>query len=137
MSPRRLPRSHPLRVVIVEDSPLIRDRIADAPSDIPNLVISGCAETQDEAPALLRARAWDAVLLDLQLREGSGIAVLEQLAALGRLDTATTIVFTNYNFPQYRSRMLDLGADFFRQIARVSSCTRSARRVGGTHGLTR
>ena len=59
-------------MVIVEDSAIIRARLTETLSEIPNVEIVGQAETEADALALLRAGQWDAVVLDLQLKEGTG-----------------------------------------------------------------
>ena len=102
-----------LRVVIVEDSAIIRARLSESLSEIRNLAIVGHADSESEALALLRAGQWDAVVLDLQLKEGTGLGVLKKLAPESRPANAKVIVFTNYAFPQYRDRSLSLGADYF------------------------
>ena len=106
------------RVVIVEDSPIIRARLAETLSEIPNLEIIGQAESESDALALLGGGGWDAVVLDLQLKEGTGLGVLKKLKQGGRPSNTKVIVFTNYAFPQYRDRSLSLGADFFFDKAR-------------------
>ena len=102
-----------LRVVLVEDSPRIRARIAESLSEMPNVCIAGEAETEREAIALLERGGWDAVVLDLQLKQGTGISVLKALRTHPRPSGTRVIVFTNYAFPQYRDRSIALGADFF------------------------
>ena len=82
-------------------------------ADIPNLVTVAYATTQDEALAILRQGEWEVVILDLQLKEGTGIRVLEELDKTIRREETTIIVFSNFDFPQYRSRAIALGADFF------------------------
>jgi DNA-binding NarL/FixJ family response regulator len=113
-----------LRVVIVEDSTIIRARLAETLAEIPNLQIVGTAETESEAMRILRDVGWDAVVLDLQLKEGTGLGVLKSLRAKPPPQPTTIIVFTNYAFPQYRERSLSLGADYFfdksLEFARVS-----------------
>ena len=89
-----------LKVVIVEDSAMIRARLAEALTEIPNLEIVGQAETEQEAVALLRNIAWDATVLDLQLKKGTGLGVLKALAETHRTNNRKVIVFTNYAFPQ-------------------------------------
>jgi len=72
---RRSNMSEPLlRVVLVEDSPRIRARIAESLSEMPNVRIAGEAETEGEAISLLDRGDWDAVVLDLQLKQGSASA---------------------------------------------------------------
>ena len=107
-----------LRVILVEDSPIIRARLAETLSEIPNLEIVGQAESESDALSLLDAGGWDAVVLDLQLRQGTGLGVLRKLRQDGRPSNSKVIVFTNYAFPQYRDRSMSFGADFFFDKAR-------------------
>ena len=107
-----------LRVVIVEDSAIIRARLAETLSEIRNLTIVGQAETEADALSLLGGEDWDAVVLDLQLKEGTGLGVLRKLGQKGRPVHTKVIVFTNYAFPQYRDRSLSFGADYFFDKAR-------------------
>ncbi len=102
-----------LRVVIVEDSAIIRARLAETLAEIPNVSIIGQAETEAEAISLLRMSEWDAAVLDLQLRKGTGLGVLKMIGQGSRPTHAKIIVFTNYAFPQYKERSLMLGADYF------------------------
>src|SRR5258706_7444146 len=95
-----------LRVVIVEDSAIIRARLAESLSEIGNLTIVGQADTEAEALELLSGGGWDAVILDLQLKQGTGLGVLKKLRDEGRPTHSKVIVFTNYAFPQYRDRSL-------------------------------
>jgi two-component system, OmpR family, response regulator len=102
-----------LRVVIVEDSPIIRARLFEALSEIPNVAVVGEVETEADALAILRQAKWDAAVLDLQLKQGTGLGVLKSLAQGARPANTKVIVFTNYAFPQYRNRSMSLGADYF------------------------
>jgi DNA-binding NarL/FixJ family response regulator len=102
-----------LRVVIVEDSAMIRARLSETLAEIPNVEIVGQAETEAGALALLGGLTWDVAILDLQLKQGTGLGVLKKLREEGRPDKAKIIVFTNYAFPQYRDRSMFFGADFF------------------------
>ena len=107
-----------LRVIIVEDSAIIRARLAESLSEIPNVEIVGQVETEADALALLKQARWDAAVLDLQLKQGTGLGVLKSLAHGTRPANTKIIVFTNYAFPQYRDRSLSLGADYFFDKAR-------------------
>jgi DNA-binding NarL/FixJ family response regulator len=102
-----------LRVVIVEDSPIIRARLAEALAEIPNVAVVGHAETEAEAITILGDAGWDAAVLDLQLKKGTGLGVLKAVGHDRRPAHAKIIVFTNYAFPQYKDRSLKLGADYF------------------------
>jgi len=107
-----------LRVIIVEDSAIIRARLAETLGEIPNVEIVGQVETEADALALLKQSRWDAAVLDLQLKQGTGLGVLKSLAHGARPANTKIIVFTNYAFPQYRDRSLSLGADYFFDKAR-------------------
>ena len=115
--PARKSRSHPLRVVLVEDSERILTHLAEQLAAIENVCIAGTAATEAQALRLLGEGAWDLAVLDLQLKEGNGLRVLKAI----REDTRASgiiAVFTNYAFPQYRNRSLELGADYFFDKAR-------------------
>jgi DNA-binding NarL/FixJ family response regulator len=107
-----------LRVIIVEDSAIIRARLAESLGEMPNVEIVGQVETEADALALLKEARWDAAVLDLQLKQGTGLGVLKSLAHGTRPANTKIIVFTNYAFPQYRDRSLSLGADYFFDKAR-------------------
>ncbi len=113
-------RRRPLRVVIVEDSQRIRACLEEALLEIDNLTIAGEAATEAEALSLLTSYAWDLAILDLQLKQGTGLGVLK---AIGNKRRGKIAVLTSYAFPQYRKRTLALGADFFfdkaRELSRV------------------
>ena len=118
-SPYKLPSGGSnLRVIIVEDSALIRARLAESLAEIPNVEIVDQVETEAAALAAMRETGWDAAVLDLQLKQGTGLGLLKTLAQAGRPPNTKVIVFTNYAFPQYRERSLALGADFFFDKAR-------------------
>jgi DNA-binding NarL/FixJ family response regulator len=107
-----------LRVIIVEDSAIIRARLAESIGEMSNVEIVGQVETEADALALLKEARWDAAVLDLQLKQGTGLGVLKSLAHGARPANTKIIVFTNYAFPQYRDRSLSLGADYFFDKAR-------------------
>ena len=102
----------------MEDSALIRARLSESLAEIPHIVIVDQVENEATALAVLRDKQWDAVVLDLQLKQGTGLGVLKALAQGTRPENAKIIVFTNYAFPQYRERSLALGADYFFDKAR-------------------
>jgi DNA-binding NarL/FixJ family response regulator len=102
----------PLRVFLVEDSAILRDRLAEMFAPWANVEMVGHAETEAAADAALRAQNWDVLILDLQLLHGTGLGVLASLRSHRKPGT-TVIVLTNYAIPSYRARSLELGADHF------------------------
>jgi two-component system, OmpR family, response regulator len=121
-APLRKRRARPVRVVLIEDSERILTHLAEELSAIDNVCIAGTAATEVEALQLLGQGHWDLAILDLQLKEGNGLRVLKAVRDQFA-DSGTIAVFTNYAFPQYRKRSLDLGADYFfdksRELSRV------------------
>jgi len=107
----------PLRVLLVEDSPYIRERLEDLLAEPGRIKVAAHADTEEGAIALLGREAWDVLVLDLQLRRGTGLGVLRALMRVRQPDTKV-IVLTNYAFPQYRERSMSLGADYFFDKAR-------------------
>jgi CheY-like chemotaxis protein len=108
-----VPARTPLRVLIVEDSKRLREQLGESISSPGRIEVVGYAETEAEALEILSAASCDAVVLDLQLRQGNGLAVLKALRTSGSEEHVTVIVLTNYAFPHFRERSIKLGADYF------------------------
>jgi CheY-like chemotaxis protein len=103
-----------LRVLLVEDSALLRVRLS-AMLDVPGVmkVVSG-AETEDEAKREIAQQDFDVLLVDVELRHGSGIGVIRHARSTyaGR-HHPLVIVLTNYALPTVEQRCMNAGADFF------------------------
>jgi DNA-binding NarL/FixJ family response regulator len=109
---RRKMISHPIRVFLVEDSAILRERLLEMLAAGGLAEIVGHAETEAEAETALQTQEWDVLILDLQLLQGSGMGVLRSLASHRKPGTIA-IVLTNYAIPLYRTRSMQLGADYF------------------------
>lgn len=102
-----------LRVYVVEDCPNVRDSLLVF-LHIPGKVeIIGLADSENEAVAAILAVPVDAVIVDLNLREGSGMAVIEKLRRAELTPQPKIIVFTNHVAPELKQRAMQLGADYF------------------------
>ncbi len=97
-----------LRVFLVEDSDLVRDRMEADLATVPGLRTIGHAETAADAIRQVLAEHPDVVLLDLRLREGSGMDVLNALHA--QAPEIDVYLCSNYAAEPYRSMALRLGA---------------------------
>ena len=98
-----------LRVLLVEDSKLLAERVREVLEQIPGVQVVGTADTESAAVAMTRAHDVHAIILDLQLKEGSGFGVLR---ALGRARPAV-IVLTNFSLPTFAERAKELGVEQF------------------------
>ncbi len=100
-----------MRVFLVDDSTILRDRVCSLISDItPDIGIVGQANNPREVVESVQALRPDVVILDLRL-PGNGLDVLQDIKR--NTPPPVVIIFTNYPFPQYRQRCLEAGAEFF------------------------
>jgi len=103
--------THPLGVVLADDSEVVRQRLRTVISGLPNVLIVGEAADADQALARIREHAPDVVVLDMFMPGGGGTRVLQDLA--GADQRPIVLVFTNFAYPEYRDACLQLGADHF------------------------
>lgn len=102
-----------MRVLIADDSPAVRQRVASLLDTAEAVEIVGqCGDVPGTLNAIQGLRP-DVVILDLRMPGGSGLDVLEALRYGGWTPTPHVIVLTNFPFPQYRQRCLEVGASFF------------------------
>ena len=98
------------RIFLVEDSPVIRDSLIDALDDIDHgRSVVGTADTENDALERIADTDPDVAIIDINLREGSGIGVL---SALSRLDDRPPmrIVYTNHYNRRVHEHCARLGA---------------------------
>jgi DNA-binding NarL/FixJ family response regulator len=108
-----IPARAPLRVLLIEDSALIRRSLVDAIDASGALRVAAQTDTADEAIALLAAGAFDAVIVDLQLKRGSSVPVLAWLQQRGLTESMFAAVLTNHALPAYRERCAQYGVRHF------------------------
>jgi two-component system LytT family response regulator len=94
-----------LRVLIVDDEPLGRQRVADLLAKEPNVEIIGSAATGTEALAAITSLRPDLVFLDVQM---PGMTGLEVARAIGADQMPPTIFVTAYD--QHALQAFDLAA---------------------------
>ena len=100
-----------LKVLVAEDSALIRERLAGLLSELPQVEIVGEASDGSSALRLFFACRPRAVILDIQMPGPNGIEVLRQIKAEDR--DCTVIILTSYQQPEFRDRCAEAGADYF------------------------
>src|SRR5213593_2233512 len=101
------------RVLVVEDSDLVRHRLRALLSEIPEVAILAEAGTAEEAERLFPDWAADVVILDIRLPDSSGLGVLRAAKALPA--PPCVIILTDYGYDELRQRCLAEGADWFLQ----------------------
>lgn len=97
--------------ILVEDSNKIREVLVPSMEELGNMKIVAVAETATEAMAAFVAHAgmWQIAVVDVFLREGSGLDVVTACAKR-RLDQYV-VVLSNYATPEIRRRCIALGAN--------------------------
>ena len=100
-----------LKTYIVEDNATIRDNLIATLEELVGIDPVGTAETENEAKDWLRKQdqAWDLAIVDLFLKQGSGLGVLE--ACRNRNPRQKVIVLSNYATADIRKRCAQLGVD--------------------------
>ena len=100
-----------MRVLIADDSKIVRERLVSLLSSIEDLQIVGQAENTIEAKILIKELNPDVVILDLRMPGGIGIDILSNIKEFNPI--IKIIILTNYHFPQYKDKCLNSGADYF------------------------
>jgi DNA-binding NarL/FixJ family response regulator len=108
--------THALRVLLVEDSKVLTERLTEAIRQIPEVELIGTADTELAALAAVKRDSVDVLILDLHLKQGTGFGVMRALAA-SQLHPLI-IVLTNYDLPEYKNAAIALGATHFLDKAR-------------------
>ena len=100
-----------MNVVLVDDSLLVRERVANIISEIPGAKVIGEAGNSIEAIELVRKTKPDVVILDIKMPGESGLQVLRKLK--NEFEGLKIIMLTNYSDSQYKAECLMHGADYF------------------------
>ena len=100
-----------LRVLLVEDSPVICNLVTTIINNVAGLNVVESVDTEADAIGAVQRGNVDVVILDLQLRTGTGFGVLRALRAMAK--KPAVVVFTNFPLSTYREAALALGATHF------------------------
>jgi DNA-binding NarL/FixJ family response regulator len=105
-----------LRVLLVEDSKVLTERLTEAIRQISDVELVGTADSEAGAVAAVNREPVDVLILDLHLRQGTGFGVMRALSTSAL--KPRIIVLTNYDLPEYKSAAIALGATHFLDKAR-------------------
>ena len=100
-----------VKVFLVEDSPILRERVEAILTSIPGAQACGHAASAAGAIAAIEAAKPDAVVLDIQLEQGSGFEVMRAIRA--SMPQVQFYVLTNFANDAYRRKAENLGARGF------------------------
>ena len=97
-----------IRVIIVDDHPVVRRGLKQIIAAEEDMQVVGEAENAREAIRVIRRTACDAVVLDITLPDGSGLDVLSRLKS--ERPTLPVLIMSIHKEEQYALRVLKAGA---------------------------
>ena len=100
-----------LKTYLVEDNPTIRENLIATLEELANVEIAGITDNENDAKVWLndRQNAWHLAIVDLFLKQGSGLGVLH--ACRERNPLQKVVVLSNYATIDIRKRCAQLGVD--------------------------
>jgi CheY-like chemotaxis protein len=102
------------RILLIEDSAVLTRRLIDLLSEPGRVEVVAQATTQTEAVSRLQQSAFDVLVVDIELAEGNGVAVIRAARQLYPPDAQPLIVvLTNYASDFVRDHCFAAGADYF------------------------
>jgi DNA-binding NarL/FixJ family response regulator len=101
-----------MKVFLVDDSAIVLEKLKVMLSSIDGIECAGHAQNASDAIESIPRDKPDLVILDIRLNGGSnGIEVLSQIKKA--TSPPIVVMLTNYPYPQYKKKCLELGAEFF------------------------
>ena len=111
MSPERLSApgtATPVRLLLVDDHPLVREGVRSRLQGEPRYLVVGEAGNAEEAMMMLIATQPEVVLLDVGLKGHNGIQLAQTM--LERAPELRVLMYSMYDNPEYVQRALQAGA---------------------------
>lgn len=100
-----------LKTYIVEDNPTIRENLIATLEELADVEVTGLTDNENDAKIWLNERqnVWHLAIVDLFLKQGSGLGVLH--ACRERSALQKVVVLSNYATADIRKRCAQLGVD--------------------------
>src|SRR5215831_9003563 len=92
------------KIFLVDDHPLVREWLTNLINQQPGLTVCGEAETQAEAIAAVTSKKPDVAIVDISLKDGSGIELIKSIKTLR--PPVAVVVLTMHHESLYAERAL-------------------------------
>ncbi|MGD0259949.1 MAG: response regulator transcription factor [Verrucomicrobiota bacterium] len=96
------------RILLVDDHPLVRERLAEILNREADLTVCGEAEDRHEAIAAIRTKRPDLVIVDLTLKNSDGLELIKDIRA--RWPKVRMLVVSMHDESLYAERVIRAGA---------------------------
>lgn len=100
-----------MKILIVEDSALVRVNLKKFISEMKGFKITGEAEDSQTAINLISKKKPDVIILDIELKDSSGFDVLKFLKSSDSFANPTIILFSNHA-SLYKDKSVEYKADY-------------------------
>ena len=102
-----------LRVLVVEDLPRVQVLLRELIDEPGRFEIAGMVETERDAIEQYQVLQPDALVIDLNLRQGTGLGVIMAVRRTPAARRPLLLVLTNHALPVLEAACLSAGADHF------------------------
>ena len=125
----------PLKVFIAEDSAAVAEMLSALISEPGRIEVVGVAESGGAAVQAIGRVRPDVVVLDLQLKTGSGTDVIRALRTDAGLAALYIIVISNHVSPNLKAGCLELGAnDYFDKLKELPALLAKLAQLAAARG---
>jgi len=109
-----------LRVLVVEESAALCDRLVERLAETPSIAVVGTARTVMDAVRKIAVLHPDLVITDHEMEDGGGFALLEAIRVLRELEGPgpSVVLWTGCLDPRRQARARELGVDVHFEKAR-------------------
>lgn len=101
-----------MKVLVVDDSSVLRERLVKVLSEIPCVEAFGHHAEEQSVLELLKTIRPQTLIFDAQISGGRGLAMLRKIKQAGG-HLPTILIFSNETEDVYKEKYLKAGADYF------------------------
>jgi DNA-binding NarL/FixJ family response regulator len=128
-----MPRTTPLSVFIADDSAPVAEMLRELITEPGRIEVVGQADSEAGTIEALRRLKPDVVVLDLQLKTGSGTDVIRAVRASPELAGMRVIVMSNHTSPHLKAGCMELGANaYYDKVKELPALARMLEELAGS-----